>query len=175
MQAPDDPRGDGQGRASLPYRPCVGIVLIGRDGRIFVGERRDTPGAWQMPQGGIDRGETPVEAAFRELEEEVGTRHAALLGETRGWLTYDFPPELHRSRIGRRYRGQRQRWVALRFEGEDHEIDPVHRPHPEFRRWRWATPPEILEAIVPFKAAIYRSVLEAFAPHLVPVGPKIGA
>lgn len=153
-------------RARLPYRACVGIVLIAPDRRIFVGERRDTPGAWQMPQGGIDRGETPVEAAFRELEEEVGTREAELLAVAPDWLLYDFPAELRETRIGRRYRGQRQRWVALAFRGEDAAIDPANRPHPEFGRWRWSTPDEVIADIVPFKRPIYRAVLDAFAPYL---------
>jgi putative (di)nucleoside polyphosphate hydrolase len=162
------PAGPPQDRSALPYRACVGIMLLSPDRRIFIGDRRDTPGAWQMPQGGIDRGETAVEAGFRELEEETGTARAELLAEAPDWLFYDFPAELYGSRVGRRYRGQKQRWLAMRFLGEDDEIDPLNTRHPEFRQWRWATPDEVLARIVPFKRPVYEAVLDVFAPLLRP-------
>lgn len=154
--------------ATLPYRPCVGVMLINRDGLIFAGRRIDTAApAWQMPQGGIDAGETPQAAALRELVEETGVRpdRVELLGETRDWLTYDLPPELLGRTWGGKYRGQRQKWFLLRFLGEDAEID-IGREHPEFAEWRWIRADEMIAAIVPFKREIYRQVVAEFRPWL---------
>ena len=125
--------------SDLPfYRPGVGIMLVNRDGPVFVGRRIDMPAglaAWQMPQGGIDPGETPREAALRELHEEIGTDKAEILGETRGWLHYDLPRRARRrDPWGGRYRGQRQKWFAMRFIGEDGDIDPAATEHPGIRR-----------------------------------------
>ena len=152
----------------LPYRPCVGVTLINRDGLIFAGRRIDTAApAWQMPQGGIDAGETPQEAALRELVEETGVRpdRVEVLAETRGWLTYDLPPELVGKTWGGKYRGQKQKWFLMRFLGEDAEID-IARDHPEFAEWRWIAPDEMIAAIVPFKRDIYREVVRQFRPWL---------
>ena len=152
----------------LPYRRGVGIVLINRAGSVFVGRRLDTPDAWQMPQGGIDPGETPADAARRELLEETHVRSTRLLAETRDWLCYDLPPTLAGRVWGGRYRGQAQKWLAFRFLGSDQEIDlTAHKP--EFDAWRWADPAELVPGIVGFKRAVYSQVLEIFADLLRPV------
>lgn len=148
--------------APRSYRPNVGLMLIGPDRRIFVGERAGMPGAWQMPQGGVDRGETVIEAACRELAEEVGTTRALLLRESRAWLIYDFPPEVVPRHWKGRWRGQAQKWVALAFTGSDSEID-IHAHDHEFDAWTWATPADVLGWIVPFKRPVYEAVLEEFS------------
>lgn len=144
------------------YRPNVGLMLIDLNRRIFVGERAGMPGAWQMPQGGVDRGETPIEAACRELIEEVGTSRALLLRESRDWLTYDFPPEIDLRRWKGRWRGQAQKWFALAFTGTDADIDIRAHDH-EFDAWKWATPAELLDWIIPFKRPVYDAVLKEFS------------
>jgi putative (di)nucleoside polyphosphate hydrolase len=147
---------------SLPYRPCVGMMLFNRDGKVFVGKRVDqTLEGWQMPQGGIDDGETPREAALRELEEEVGTRNAEILREHKDWLNYDLPPRLIGVALKGKYRGQAQKWLALRFLGRDSEID-VATEHQEFSAWQWVTLDELPKLIVPFKRDTYAKVIEAF-------------
>jgi putative (di)nucleoside polyphosphate hydrolase len=144
------------------YRPGVGIMLLDRANRVFVGRRIDMQGDnWQMPQGGIDRGETPRQAALRELKEEVGTDKAEILGETRGWLSYEVPTEVAGRLWRGRYRGQRQKWFAMRFTGEDRDID-LGTHHPEFDAWRWVAPAELPRLIVPFKHQLYRDVLAEF-------------
>jgi putative (di)nucleoside polyphosphate hydrolase len=144
------------------YRPGVGIFLMDRSRRVFVGQRRDTsPPAWQMPQGGIDEGETPVAAALRELREEAGTDRAEPLLESAVWRTYDLPPAIAARMWSGRYRGQTQKWVALRFLGSDRDID-LDGPHPEFVAWRWADPRELADLVVPFKRALYLSVVDEF-------------
>ncbi len=151
--------------ADLPYRPCVGIMLIDRGGRVFVAQRINTPGeAWQMPQGGIDEGESPRQAALRELHEEVGTDKAEVLAESRNWWRYDLPAELVPRRWGGRYRGQEQKWFALRFLGTDADID-IATETPEFRAWRWAEMAELPDIIVPFKRHIYQEIIAEFG-HL---------
>lgn len=160
MTAPSgvDPPPDG-------YRPCVGICLIDRQGRIFVARRSDTPDAWQMPQGGIDPGEAPAAAAARELYEETGVTSAVPVAALDGWVLYDLPPELRGKVWGGKWHGQAQRWFCLRFTGAESEIDLEHHA-PEFDAWRWATRGEVLAHIVPFKRAVYRRVLDAFSAHL---------
>lgn len=148
-----------------PYRPGVGIMLINDAGRVFVARRVDTPGAWQMPQGGIDHGETPRRAALRELKEETGTDKAEMLAESRDWLRYDLPPELAARTWKGRYRGQAQKWFAFRFTGDDEEFD-LSAHAQEFDSWRWATPEEVLAGIVAFKRPVYEAVLEEFAALL---------
>ena len=151
--------------ARLPYRPCVGIMLIDRGGRVFVAQRIDTPAvAWQMPQGGIDEGESPRQAALRELHEEVGTDKAEVLAESRDWRRYDLPADLVPRLWDGRFRGQEQRWFALRFLGQDADID-IATETPEFRAWRWAEMAELPDIIVPFKRHIYREVIAEFG-HL---------
>ena len=149
------------------YRPCVGLMVINRDGLIFVGDRLGTVGGWQMPQGGIDRGEQPQEAALRELLEEIGTNRVELLIESSRWYAYDLPRQYVAKFHKGRFRGQTQRWFAYRFLGADSDID-IATPHPEFSRWRWAPPEEVVEQIIPFKRAVYQAVFEEFGPHLSP-------
>ena len=152
-------------KTPLPYRPCVGVVLLNSQGLVLVAQRIDAPGAWQMPQGGIDPGEAPQAAAFRELQEEIGTANAAIVHEHPDWITYDLPPDL----VGRawkgRYRGQTQRWFAMRFLGTDSEID-LDTAHPEFDAWKWVPMADLPALIVPFKRDAYRQVVAAFS-HLV--------
>jgi putative (di)nucleoside polyphosphate hydrolase len=155
--------------SELPYRPNVGVVLFNRDGLVFVARRADMPnaegaaGGWQLPQGGIDRGEDPGVAVFRELQEEIGTRNAVVIGEYPEWLAYDFPDDLVLNPSRGKYRGQRQRWFAMRFLGEDSEIRLDLDPHPEFDAWRWARLSELPDLAVPFKRPIYEVLARAFA------------
>lgn len=144
------------------YRPCVGILLIDGQGGIFVGERIDTPGAWQMPQGGIDDGETPVDAAIRELTEETGIVAARLIGISADWRSYDLPPDLAAKAWGGRFRGQAQLWAAFQFTGSHDDIN-IETEHPEFRRWKWTSPQSLLDEIVDFKRDLYAEVLAEFA------------
>ena len=153
---------------SLPYRPCAGVMLVNRDGRVFVGQRLDSAlEAWQMPQGGIDPGEDARTAAFRELGEETGIapEQVELVAEAPDELFYDLPPELVGKVWKGKWRGQRQRWFLFRFLGDDRDID-IRTLHPEFRSWRWADPEDLPAMIVPFKKALYEDVLTAFQPHL---------
>jgi putative (di)nucleoside polyphosphate hydrolase len=161
--------------SDLPYRPCVGAALFNTAGRVLVARRADLPnaegaaGGWQLPQGGMDEGENPREAVLRELGEEIGTRQARIVGEHPEWLTYDLPPELVGRALGGRYRGQRQRWFALRFEGQDENIRLDLDPHPEFNAWRWAALNELPGLAPPFKRAIYATLARSFIPFAVPV------
>jgi putative (di)nucleoside polyphosphate hydrolase len=153
----------------LPYRPCVGIMLVNNDGLVFVGRRIDqTVEGWQMPQGGIDDGETPAQAALRELEEETGTNKAKLIGEMDEWLTYDLPPHLLGVALHGRYRGQRQKWLAMRFTGEDKDIN-INTAEPEFASWKWLALEALPRLIVPFKRDTYTKVIAAFRDVAGPV------
>ncbi|MGE4062215.1 MAG: RNA pyrophosphohydrolase [Rhodospirillaceae bacterium] len=158
--------------AAKPYRRGVGIVLVNARGRVFVAERIDTPGAWQMPQGGIDKNETPRQAALRELREETGTTAAKIIAVTRNWLRYDFPAELT-SRKGwiAKYRGQEQKWFLMKFAGRDEEID-IAGEQPEFSAWTWAKLEDVPEMIVGFKRDIYKKVVEAFKDDVAALRPK---
>lgn len=153
----------------LPYRDNVGACLFGPDGRVLVARRADLPnaegaaGGWQLPQGGLDPGEDPRAAVLRELAEEVGTADAEIIGEHPDWLTYELPPELLGRALGGRYRGQRQRWFALRFLGRDADIRLDLDPHPEFDAWRWAALAELPALAVPFKRPIYETLSRDFA------------
>jgi putative (di)nucleoside polyphosphate hydrolase len=153
----------------LPYRPCVGVMLLNRDGHVFVGRRIDqTVEGWQMPQGGIDDGETPAQTALRELKEEVGSGKAVILRELDEWLCYDLPKHLVGVALHGKYRGQKQKWLALRFTGEDADID-LHTHEPEFATWKWVPIAELPGLIVPFKRDIYRKVIAAFSDLAKPV------
>jgi putative (di)nucleoside polyphosphate hydrolase len=149
------------------YRPCVGILLVNHEGKAWVGRRIDMPpgmSAWQMPQGGIDPGETPKQAALRELYEETGTDKAEIIAESRQWLHYDLP-EAIRTGWRRRWRGQKQKWFLMRFGGEDIDID-LTRHEAEFDAWKWVEPAELPGLVVEFKRAVYVTLLEEFAAHL---------
>ena len=155
--------------APTAYRPCVGIMLFNREGQVWVGRRRDMPsdegGAsfWQMPQGGIDKGEIPRKAALRELFEETGIRSATIIAESAEWHRYDLPAHLLGVSWGGRYRGQEQKWFAMRFTGEDDEIDLDQHGHKaEFDLWQWAPIDDLIGLIVPFKRDVYGRVIAEF-------------
>ncbi len=154
--------------AKLPYRPCVGVMLANARNEVFVGQRIDSDtAAWQMPQGGVDEGEAPRDAALRELWEETGVKaHLVTVeAESNGWLPYDLPHDLVPNIWKGRYRGQEQKWFLLRFAGQDADVN-IATEHPEFSEWRWLVAGELVENIVPFKRAVYERVLEEFAAHL---------
>lgn len=162
---------------TLPYRPCVGQMVINHGGLVWAGRRTDSKNDaegrgtwWQMPQGGIDAGEDPAAAARRELFEETAIRSVDLIAELPRWLTYDLPPELIGKAWGGLYRGQKQRWFAYRFTGSDSEINinPPPGLDAEFIEWRWFPVNELIDLIVPFKREVYRDVLSAFAPLAQP-------
>ena len=154
--------------AALPYRPCVGVMLANPAGAVFAGRRIDTAApAWQMPQGGVDPGESPRDAALRELREEAGVTAdlVTVEAETPDWIAYDLPHDIVPRIWKGRYRGQRQKWFLLRFHGQDADID-IATGHPEFSDWRWLPPDEVLRCVVPFKRAVYEQVLAAFRDRL---------
>jgi len=166
--------------SGLGYRPCVGIMLLNADGKVWIGRRAEGryqpqpegPGSWwQMPQGGIDANENPRDAAMRELWEETGVRSVTIIAEIPRCLRYDLPPALVGKVWGGRYRGQSQRWFLARFHGPDSEIDitPRHGHEVEFDAWRWADVGELLELIVPFKRDVYRAVLDELGPLARPL------
>lgn len=167
-----------------PYRPCVGVALINREGLVFIGRRRSSAGpehvddthAWQMPQGGIDPGEEPLDAALRELHEETNVRSVSLIGEAANWYAYDLPPAVSARAWRGRYTGQKQKWFAFRFDGDEREID-IHQPgggrhRPEFDAWRWEQIDLLPELIIPFKRIVYENVVSEFRALAV---PELGA
>jgi putative (di)nucleoside polyphosphate hydrolase len=155
----------------LPYRPCVGVMLVNRAGLVFIGRRSGGPEhvddthAWQMPQGGVDPGEDIYQAALRELYEETNVRSVSLLAEAKDWYAYDIPREIIGQAWSGKYRGQKQKWYALRFTGKDAEIDIAHpagEHEPEFVEWRWEKMERLPEMIIPFKRKVYEQVIEEF-------------
>lgn len=154
--------------AKLPYRPCVGVMLVNPSGHVFVGQRIDNnQAAWQMPQGGIDPGETPRQAAVRELWEETGVADhlVDIEAETAGWLPYDLPHDLVPRIWKGRFRGQEQKWVLMRFQGTDADVN-IESKHPEFSSWRWLSADQLIANIVPFKREVYEKVLAEFGELL---------
>lgn len=160
-------------RTPCSYRPCVGALLLNRDNRVFVGHRMDGPEEpegdgtwWQLPQGGIDDAEAPREAVLRELYEETGIRSVRIIAESSAWLFYDLPPELQGKAWGGLFRGQKQKWFAMRFEGDETEIDVLNPPDghkPEFDRWKWTPIHDLPRLVVPFKRKVYEQILAEFA------------
>lgn len=152
-------------KSNLPYRPCVGIMLLNEDNKVWVGKRLDSASdaahAWQMPQGGIDKGEDPVQAALREMEEEIGTAQAEVIAEAKDWIAYDLPDHLVGKVWRGKYRGQTQKWFALRFTGVDADIN-IATKHPEFSEWKWSDPSDLPSHVVPFKKETYEQVLTHF-------------
>lgn len=147
---------------TLPYRDGVGIMLIKDDGYIFVAKRIDTETeAWQMPQGGIDEGEDVEAAALRELEEETSVKQATILRQSSDWYYYNLPENLIPKVWGGKYRGQRQKWFAMRFDGNDQNIN-IATEHPEFCQWKWVEAEELPELIVPFKRDLYQALVDEF-------------
>jgi putative (di)nucleoside polyphosphate hydrolase len=146
----------------LPYRPCVGIALFNEQGHVFVGERIDTPGAWQMPQGGIDEGEDLEKAFYRELYEEIGTDKASIIRVHEQKLRYKLPERLINKLWDGKFGGQEQTWIAARYEGQDTDININAHREPEFQNWQWISLHQVLDVIVPFKRDTYKSVIKAF-------------
>ncbi len=163
-------------RERLPYRPNVGAALFSPAGRVLIARRADmadadaAAGGWQLPQGGIDAAEDPAAAVLRELAEEIGTDRAEIIGEHPDWLTYDLPDALLGVALRGRYRGQKQRWFALRFLGSDADIRLDADPHPEFDAWRWADLAELPALAVDFKRPIYQIIAASFSRFARPVG-----
>lgn len=176
MKRTDKPLEKGKPK-ELPYRPCVGVMVLNRAGLAFIGRRNNGPEhvdethCWQMPQGGIDKGENPWPAALRELYEETNIRSVEKLGEIAEWLTYDLPPDLVGKAWKGRYKGQTQKWYVVRFCGAESEIDirtPGGGHDPEFVEWRWEPVANLPDLIVPFKRPVYETIVKEFAAHAVP-------
>ncbi len=164
MKFAPTPRSTAAERPPPGYRPGVGVMLFNTDGLVFVAQRLDMPSAaWQMPQGGMDAGETPRQAAMREMREEVGTDRAEIIAEMPAWLSYDLPSDLVAKLWGGRYRGQTQKWFAARFLGSDADID-IATPDPEFSAWKWAPLDELPMLIVPFKRPLYETIVRELGP-----------
>ena len=155
------------------YRPNVGVVLFNKAGQVWLGRRAkaDGPYNWQFPQGGVDEGEELYDAARRELYEETGVRHASLLGRTEDWVAYDFPAGWTGAKAMKGWRGQKQVWFALKFEGEDREVNLNAHGEPEFDAWRWADIEETIDLVVPFKRNAYALVIDAFRRFANPLAP----
>lgn len=152
----------------LPYRPCAGVMLVNAEGLVFVGQRKDRyKDAWQMPQGGVEKGEDPADAALRELEEETGVSRdlVHVIAQTAGWVPYELPHELVPKLWKGKYRGQEQKWYLMRFLGTDDQVN-IETAHPEFSAWKWLPVADLVDSIVPFKRGVYEAVLAEFKEHL---------
>ena len=150
-------------KSNLPYRMGVGMMLVNSSGQVFVGKRIDTSSeAWQMPQGGVDKGEDEQTAALRELKEEVGTDKVTIIAQSADYYYYDLPEDLIPKVWGGKYKGQKQRWYVFLFEGEDSDIN-IETEDPEFCQWQWINPSDLPEVIVPFKKKIYSDILNEFS------------
>lgn len=151
--------------SQLPYRKGVGIMLINAGNLAFVAKRLDSIAeAWQMPQGGIDDGETPEQASVREMQEEIGTSKATIIAQSKNWYTYDLPAELVPKIWGGRYRGQQQKWFLMRFTGQNSDIN-IHTSHPEFSEWKWVNRDTLPNVIVPFKRKLYTDLVQEFRAY----------
>jgi putative (di)nucleoside polyphosphate hydrolase len=151
----------------LPYREGVGMMIINQQNKIFVGKRIDTKiEAWQMPQGGIDMGETPSRAALREMHEEIGSNKGVIIAESKRWYSYDLPHFLIPRLWNGQYRGQKQKWFLIKFTGHDEEIN-LKTAHPEFNDWKWTTLDRLPKIIVPFKRKLYQAVVEEFKDLII--------
>jgi len=149
----------------LPYRPCVGAMLVNAKGGVLVAKRLDSKADyWQMPQGGIDEGEDPAKAVLRELQEETGTSKAEIIARSEHWRTYDLPDDLIGKLWGGKYRGQRQKWFALKFLGKDCDINIEAHEIPEFSDWKWVEIDDLVNLVVPFKRALYRDIVMELQP-----------
>ncbi|USG61689.1 RNA pyrophosphohydrolase [Sneathiella marina] len=150
--------------SQLPYRPCAGMMVINKHNHVFVGRRIDMVSQyWQMPQGGIDPGEQPLDAALRELMEEIGTQQVELLHSLQEWIEYDLPEDLVGKVWKGKYRGQKQKWFLFRFLGENSDIN-IATKHAEFAEWKWSPPENLVSEIVPFKRDIYETIVTKFSP-----------
>lgn len=154
-----------QNQFDQAYRPAVGVALFNSENKILVAERVDSHGAWQLPQGGIDDGEDPETALFREMKEEIGTNNAEIITSMAEWLYYDFPPHVLK-KFDNKYRGQRTKWFALRFKGEDTDFNLNTHETPEFRSWKWIEIAKILDYVVHFKRESYEQIVNEFSKHL---------
>lgn len=159
------PQSKHQSNYDEAYRSSVGMVIFNREGCVLLAERIGSVGSWQMPQGGIDNGEDLEVAVFREMEEEIGTRNAQIIGMMEEWLCYDFPAHTAQKLFEGKYRGQRQKWIALRFLGEDSEINLTAHSEPEFSRWKWVPLTDLMKYVVPFKRGVYERVMREFAQY----------
>ncbi|MCP4923019.1 MAG: RNA pyrophosphohydrolase [bacterium] len=155
-------------KSAVAYRKCVGIMVLNAENKIFVGKRIDvSTNAWQMPQGGIDEGESPLEAACRELKEETGIHNATLIAELGDWLTYDLPEPLRKKLWSGKYQGQSQKWFAFRFSGKESEIN-LDTETPEFTHWKWVDTEELLDNVIDFKRETYRTLVKTLIPMSSP-------
>jgi putative (di)nucleoside polyphosphate hydrolase len=153
----------------LPYRLGVGMMIINAENMVFLGKRVDAKiDGWQMPQGGIDLGETPSKAALREMQEEIGSNQGHIVAESKNWYSYNLPSFLISRLWNGAYRGQKQKWFLIRFTGQDGDIN-IHTAHPEFADWKWAHVNELTDLIIPFKKRLYSAVIEEFAPILTKI------
>lgn len=155
-------------KISLPYRSCVGVMLVNNEGKVWQGERIDTPEAWQMPQGGVSEGESLKYAALRELEEEIGVKapDVEIIAQTEDWLSYDLPDELVGVVWNGRYKGQKMHWFLMRLIASDSVIN-INTANPEFARWQWGEIDHLSGLIVPFKRKVYESLVAQFKPHVI--------